>query len=192
LVPKFKGREVPFLGVLACEPWKTLEKVGMRNLQFESKLRLNRPRDEVFKFFSDAQNLEEITPPWLQFQVVSKLPVLMHPDAEIEYRLKIHRVPIVWRSRITVWDPPYRFVDEQVRGPYRMWIHEHRFMEDSGGTLCEDTVKYVPLGGAIINSLFVKRDIKKIFAYRSDRLQKILSDPRQAMFTGRRDNIAKF
>lgn len=148
----------------------------MRNFHFASKLWLNRPRDEVFKFFSDALNLEEITPPWLRFRVVSKLPIFMHRGAEIEYRLKIHGVPVGWCSRITTWDPPYRFVDEQVRGPYRMWIHEHRFVEESDGTLCEDNVRYVPPGGALINTLFVKRDIQKIFAYRSDRLEKIFGE----------------
>ena len=146
----------------------------MRNFQFESKLWLNRSRDEVFKFFSDALNLEEITPPWLRFRVVSKLPIIMHRGAEIEYALKIHGVPVRWRSCIAVWDPPYRFVDEQVRGPYRMWIHEHRFVEDSGGTLCEDNVRYVPIGGALINALFVARDIQKIFGYRAEQLRRIL------------------
>jgi len=145
----------------------------MRDFHFESRLWLNRPREEVFKFFSDALNLEKITPPWLRFRVVSKLPILMHQGAEIEYRIKIHGIPLGWCSRITVWDPPHRFVDEQVRGPYRMWIHEHRFVEESRGTLCEDNVRYVPRGGALINALFVERDMQKIFAYRSDGLQKI-------------------
>ena len=147
----------------------------MRNFQFESKLWLNRPRDGVFKFFSDALNLEEITPPWLRFRVVSKLPIMTR-GAEIEYGLRIHGVPARWRSRITVWDPPCRFVDEQVRGPYRVWIHEHRFVEESDGTRCEDSVRYVPLGGALVNKLFVERDIQKIFAFRSDRLQKIFAE----------------
>ena len=162
----------------------------MRNFHFESRLWLNRPRDEVFEFFSDALNLEEITPPWLRFRVVSKLPIDMHRGAEIEYRLKIHGVPVGWRSRITVWDPPYRFVDEQVRGPYRMWIHEHRFFEDSGGTLCQDNVSYLSRGGTLINVLFVERDIHKIFAHRSDRLQKIFgeSSARSLMRTGINDS----
>ena len=152
----------------------------MRNFQFESELWLNRPRDEVFAFFSDALNLEEITPPWLRFRVVSKLPIMMRRGAEIEYGLKIRGVPVRWRSRITVWDPPCRFVDEQVCGPYRMWIHEHRFVEDSGGTLCEDNVRYVPIGGALINALFVARDIQKIFGYRAEQLRRILQDHKES------------
>jgi ligand-binding SRPBCC domain-containing protein len=75
-----------------------------------------------------------------------------------------------------VWDPPHHFVDEQVRGPYRIWIHEHRFLESSGGTSCEDHVQYAPLGGVLINKLFVERDVRKIFAYRLDRLQEIFGD----------------
>jgi ligand-binding SRPBCC domain-containing protein len=150
----------------------------MRTFSFRSQLWLERPRNEVFPFFSNALNLEEITPPWLRFQVVSKQPIAMHRGAEIEYRLKIHGVPVRWRSQFTVWDPPHRFVDEQVRGPYRIWIHEHRFIEDSGGTLCEDNVQYAPPGGALVNKLFVARDIQKIFAYRSEQLRKIFGgDP---------------
>jgi ligand-binding SRPBCC domain-containing protein len=140
---------------------------------FRSRLWLDRPRDEVFPFFSNALNLEEITPAWLRFRIVSKLPIQMHEGVEIEYRLRIRGIPIRWRSRITSWDPPHCFVDEQVRGPYRLWVHEHRFSEDSGGTLCEDNVKYIPLGGALANKLFVESDIQKIFAYRSEQLRNI-------------------
>jgi ligand-binding SRPBCC domain-containing protein len=145
----------------------------MRTFRFQSRLWIPRPRNEVFEFFSSALNLETITPAWLQFRVVSAPPIHMFRGAEIEYRLKIHRFPVTWQSRITVWDPPQRFVDEQVRGPYRRWIHEHRFLEESYGTSCQDEVEYAPLGGALINTLFVERDIRGIFAYRSDRLQKI-------------------
>lgn len=145
----------------------------MRVFSFQSQLRLARTRNEVFDFFAKAQNLEEITPPWLQFRIDSDLPAQMHEGMEIGYRLRIRGVPVRWRSRITVWDPPCRFVDEQVRGPYRVWIHEHRFVEDSGGTLCEDNVRYAPPGGTVANWLFVRRDIQKIFAYRSDCLRRI-------------------
>ena len=100
----------------------------------------------------------------------------MHPGAEIEYRLKVRGFPLRWKSKITVWEPPHRFVDEQLRGPYRIWIHEHRFTDEAGGTLCEDHVQYAPLGGALINKLFVARDVQKIFAYRSERLQQIFGE----------------
>lgn len=143
----------------------------MRILHFAARLWLPRPRIEVFDFFSNASNLEEITPPWVQSQVVAPTPIRIQQGTEIDYRLKIRGLPVRWRSRITVWDPPRRFVDEQVRGPYRNWMHEHRFSEGSGGTLCEDSVTYAPPGGALINKLFVERDVRQIFGCRSDRLQ---------------------
>ena len=148
----------------------------MRIFHFQSRLWLPRPRSEVFEFFSNALNLEGITPLWLQFRVVTALPIRVCKGAEIEYRLRIRGIPVGWRSMITVWDPPHRFVDEQVSGPYRMWIHEHRFIDDSGGTSCEDNVQYAPLGGVLINKLFAERDVRKIFAYRFDRLREIFGD----------------
>jgi len=138
---------------------------------------LDRPRDEVFAFFADALNFQEITPPWLQFRVVSKLPIQIREGAEIDYRLRIRGIPVGWRSRITAWDPPRRFVDERVSGPYRLWIHEHRFTEHAGGTSCEDNVQYAPLGGPLVNTLFVKREVEKIFSFRSEQLRKIFGSP---------------
>lgn len=143
----------------------------MKTYQFNSKLWLPRKRKEIFSFFTDACNLEEITPSWLQFRVVSPTPIRMQVGTEIDYRLRIRGIPIRWRSRITVWDPPYRFVDEQVLGPYRMWVHEHLFTEIGGHTRCEDHVEYAVFGGSLVNYFFVKRDIRSIFAYRSERLQ---------------------
>lgn len=145
----------------------------MRLFEFRSRLWLPRPLNQVFEFFSNASNLEEITPPWLQFRVTMPQPIEMREGVEIAYRLKVRGIPIGWRSRITVWDPPHRFVDEQLRGPYRAWIHEHTFHDESGGTACEDHVRYAPIGGAIVNKLLVERDVKKIFAYRSARLAEI-------------------
>ena len=145
----------------------------MRRFQFQSTLWVPRPREEVFAFFSDALNLERITPPWLQFHVITPTPIRMEVGTQIDYRIKIRGIPARWRSRITVWEPPGRFVDEQVRGPYRLWVHEHRFTEDSTGTVCEDHVQYAPPGGALINRLFVERDIRNIFSYRTERLRQI-------------------
>jgi ligand-binding SRPBCC domain-containing protein len=149
----------------------------MKIFHFESALWLPRTRPEVFAFFADALNLEKITPPWLEFHVTTPQPIQMREGAEIEYRLKIRGIPIRWRSRITVWDPPRRFVDEQLRGPYRLWVHEHHFTEESGGTSCEDSVQYAPLGGALINKLMVERDVRQIFAYRSGRLKEMYGLP---------------
>lgn len=161
----------------------------MRIFHFAARLWLPRPRIEVFDFFSNASNLEEITPPWVQFQVVTPTPIRIRQGTEIDYRLKIRCLPVRWRSRITAWDPPHRFVDEQLRGPYRKWIHEHRFSEESGGTLCEDSVTYAPLGGALINKLFVERDVRQIFAYRSDRLQVLFQG--ELVRTSRKQNASE-
>jgi ligand-binding SRPBCC domain-containing protein len=144
----------------------------MKLLEFRDTLFLPHPRPEIFDFFAQATNLQEITPPWLHFHLLSP-PGEIHQGIEIDYRLKIHAIPVRWRSKITVWDPPTRFVDEQLRGPYRVWIHEHRFTDQNGGTLCEDHVRYAVPGGALIAKLFVNRDIRTIFNYRSKRLKEI-------------------
>jgi ligand-binding SRPBCC domain-containing protein len=145
----------------------------MKILEFHSQMRVPRQIDEVFRFFGDALNLEQLTPPWLRFRVLTPAPIAMREGTEIEYKLKIRGFPARWKSKITAWEPPLRFVDEQVRGPYRVWIHEHRFTANAGGTLCEDYVKYSPLGGVLIDRLFVARDIKKIFEFRSRRLREL-------------------
>jgi ligand-binding SRPBCC domain-containing protein len=137
---------------------------------FEDELWIPRGRDEVFPFFADARNLSEITPPWVQFQVLTPAPIVIQPGALIDYRIRVHGLPIRWRTEITEWDPPHRFVDVQLRGPYTLWHHTHMFEEQDGGTLCTDKVNYRPRGGAIINRLFVRKDVQKIFAYRRKRL----------------------
>lgn len=152
----------------------------MNTFRFESRLWLPRPITEVFDFFSNALNLEELTPSSLRFQILTPAPIHLHRDTVIDYRLRIRGIPLRWRSKISVWDPPHRFVDEQLRGPYRQWIHEHRFSEFLGGTTCEDTVNYAPLGGALINKLFVAREVRQIFAYRSHRLLAIFPQSKTA------------
>jgi ligand-binding SRPBCC domain-containing protein len=139
----------------------------------ESELWLPRPLDEVFAFFSNAHNLDRITPPWLHFQVLTPPPIPMHVGQRIDYRLRVRGVPIRWQSEITAWEPPHRFVDEQRRGPYRAWIHEHTFEAQDGGTLARDLVQYAVLGGALVNRLFVARDVERIFAFRSEMLREI-------------------
>jgi ligand-binding SRPBCC domain-containing protein len=133
--------------------------------------RLPRPPAEVFHFFADARNLEAITPPWLGFTVSTPGPIEMRPGAAIEYRLKLHAVPIRWRTTIAVWDPPQRFVDVQIRGPYRLWHHTHDFEpDDDGGTVMRDTVRYaIPFGplGNLAHRLLVRRDLEAIFDFRS-------------------------
>ena len=126
-------------------------------------------RDEVFAFYADAFNLEAITPPWLGFRVVTPGPIEMKPGAMIEYRLNLHGIPVRWLTEIEIWEPGRRFVDTQVRGPYRLWRHTHFFEDDPEGTRVRDSVSYeIPLGrlGALADRLFVRRDLARIFDYR--------------------------
>jgi ligand-binding SRPBCC domain-containing protein len=143
----------------------------MTVFQFERAITLPRPRAEVFPFFAAPENLEALTPPWLRFRITTPLPIVMETGALIRYRLRLKGLPLAWTSRITAWDPPRRFVDEQVSGPYRLWIHEHTFEERRGGTVVRDVVRYAVPGGRLVNALFVKRDLERIFAYRHARLR---------------------
>ena len=139
---------------------------------FQTELWLPVPREKVFPFFADARNLEVITPPWLNFNVLTPGHIEMHVGAIIDYRLRVHGVPVRWRTEITGWNPPFSFCDEQRRGPYRLWRHTHTFEEKNGSTLCRDEVVYADPGGALVNWLFVRHDVKKIFAYRAAVLQR--------------------
>jgi ligand-binding SRPBCC domain-containing protein len=141
--------------------------------QLETELWLPRCREQVFPFFADAFNLETLTPPWLHFEVLTPRPIQMRAGLRINYRLKLHGCPLRWQSEITAWDPPRRFVDEQRRGPYRAWIHEHLFEQRNGGTLAKDLVRYDVLGGWLINRLFVRSDVERIFRFRQARLQEV-------------------
>ena len=135
------------------------------------------PLREVFAFFADPQNLETITPPWLQFEIKTRGPVEMRPGALIDYRLRLHGVPLAWRSEITVWDPPRRFVDVQVRGPYRLWCHQHLFEECHGRTLVHDHVDYAVPGGRLVQKFLVARAVGRIFEFRRRKLEDIFRIP---------------
>lgn len=147
----------------------------MRVRNFQSQLWLPRPRDEVFAFFADAQNLDLITPPWLHFRTVTAGSGEMRVGMVMNHRLRLHGFSLRWRSQITAWDPPARFVDEQVRGPYQLWIHEHRFEEQNGGTLVQDDVRYAVLFDFLIHQLFIRPDIERIFIYREKKLREIFA-----------------
>jgi ligand-binding SRPBCC domain-containing protein len=125
--------------------------------------------DAVFGFFSDALNLEAITPPWLGFRVVTPPPIHMAAGTLIEYRLRLHGIPVRWLTRIEAWEPGVRFVDVQLRGPYRLWHHTHSFEPHDEGTLVRDTVRYsLPLGaiGRLAHAVLVRRDLEQIFDFR--------------------------
>lgn len=130
------------------------------------------PLAETFEFFSRAENLEAITPPWLRFRITSPTPIEMRVGEQIRYRLRLHGVPVSWLTRIEAWEPPHRFVDAQLRGPYALWHHTHTFEHlDPGHTRMTDVVRYAhrfgPLG-EIGERLVVKRDLERIFDYRRD------------------------
>ena len=128
--------------------------------------------EELFPFFADPGNLEQLTPPWLRFQMRGDVGE-MRVGARFDYRLRIHGVPLTWQSEITVWDPPYRFVDVQIRGPYRSWIHEHTFEPENDGTLMKDYVQYAVMGGALVRNLLVAPDLQRIFEYRRNHLNSL-------------------
>jgi ligand-binding SRPBCC domain-containing protein len=133
----------------------------------ETECVIPRPVEEVFPFFSDARNLEAITPPDLRLRVTTGEPIEMKAGALIDYTLRVRGLPMRWRTRITAWEPGRRFVDEQIKGPYRQWIHEHTFFAEGGSTRMRDVVRYrVPMDFLVHNWL-VRPDIERIFAFRS-------------------------
>jgi ligand-binding SRPBCC domain-containing protein len=139
----------------------------------ESTQWLPRQPEDIFDFYADAFKLEQLTPPWLRFRVVTPPPIEIQQGSEIAYRLRLHGITVSWRSRITQWEPPFSFVDEQINGPYRYWMHRHTFTPERGGTLIRDLVHYDVLGGWLIDRLLVRRDLRGIFAYRQERLHEI-------------------
>ncbi len=144
----------------------------MKIREFQTELWLPLPPAEIFPFFADATNLETLTPPWLNFKIITPTPIAMRAGALIDYRLRVHGLPVRWRTRINEWQPPHRFVDEQLRGPYRQWIHEHTFAARDGGTLARDVVRYaVPLD-FLTHRWLVRPDVEKIFAFRAQALKK--------------------
>ncbi|NIN73326.1 MAG: CDP-paratose 2-epimerase [Gemmatimonadetes bacterium] len=141
----------------------------------EARTELARPLDEVFDFFANAHNLEALTPPFLRFEILTPDPIILRKGTIIDYRLRLRGIPVRWRSEISVWEPPHRFVDTQLRGPYRWWIHEHRLELAGRGTLMTDRVEYGVLGGDIINRLLVAPDLRRIFAYRAQRVAELIA-----------------
>jgi hypothetical protein len=137
----------------------------------ERSQRLAVPLERAFELYSEARNLERITPPWLGFRVTTPAPIEMRAGTLIEYRLKLHGATVRWRTRIEAWEPPLRFVDVQLRGPYALWEHTHTF-EPAGehAVVIGDRVRYaLPFGplGELAHAAFVRRDLQRIFDYRT-------------------------
>ena len=143
---------------------------GGRVYVLKRRQRLELSLQRAFEFYAEARNLAVITPPWMGFEVITPGPIEMRVGALIDYRLKLHGVPLRWRTRIDVWEPPVRFIDVQVRGPYALWEHTHTFEPDGEhAVLIGDRVRYaIPLGplGQIAHAAFVKRDLERVFDYR--------------------------
>ena len=152
----------------------------MRIHTLETTQRLPGPPETVFPFFADARNLEAITPPLLRFRVLTPGPIEMRVGTHIQYRLRVRGLPVSWQTLIQAWEPPHRFVDVQIRGPYALWHHTHEFVAtaDGTGTLMTDRVRYAvgfgPLGSLAVRAL-VRRDVEAIFAFRREAIVPLLA-----------------
>jgi ligand-binding SRPBCC domain-containing protein len=136
---------------------------------------INKTLSEVFEFFSNAENLNKITPPDMQFKILTPLPIIIKKGTLIDYKIKVNGIPFKWQTEISEREPNKRFVDKQLKGPYRVWIHEHTFEEKDGKTIMNDHVQFLSPGWflePIINKLFIEKKVKGIFAYR----EKILTN----------------
>jgi ligand-binding SRPBCC domain-containing protein len=147
-----------------------------RTFFLESQVVVAGAIEDVFRFFADAGNLERLTPPWLRFQILTQSPIEMRVGARIDYRLRVRGIPLRWQSEITAWEPPRRFLDEQRRGPYRLWVHEHTFESVEGGTRVRDHVAYAVPGGWLVQRWFVGPDLQRIFEYRRRALQQMFAN----------------
>lgn len=149
----------------------------MARFQLDRIQIIPRPRSEVFQFFSQASNLEKLTPAFLKFQILTPEPIEMKPGTLIDYRLRLYGLPVRWRTRIERFEPEKSFVDKQLWGPYRYWQHLHEFKDVPGGTEMSDCVQYeLPLGflGRVARALFVRRSLKRIFDFRTKAVKEIL------------------
>jgi ligand-binding SRPBCC domain-containing protein len=157
----------------------------MGNYVLERAQIIERPLGDTFEFFSDAYNLEKITPSFLRFRILTPRPIRMCAGAVIDYELSLFGVPFRWRTLIEEWEPGRRFVDSQIKGPYALWHHTHTF-EAVGPdrTLMRDRVEYrVPLGplGSLARALFVGRMLEKIFDYRAETTARLLAPDPQSL-----------
>jgi len=143
---------------------------------FESTTILNERIDKVFDFFCNAENLQKLTPDSLNFKIKSELPIKMEKGALIDYRINLYGIPVNWKTEITEWEPPYKFEDTQLKGPYKLWKHQHIFKEVGNKTEMTDIVDYNPKGwpfNTLLNKLFVRKEVEKIFQFREQKIQTV-------------------
>lgn len=152
----------------------------MKTYHLETRLWLPQGRDQVFEFFADPRNLERLTPEWLQFKILTPPEVEIRQGALLDYRLRLRGIPLHWQSEIAVWQPPRRFVDRQTKGPYSLWVHEHTFADQDGGTLVGDKVQYAVFGGRLAQKYFVEPDLQRIFQYRHRVLEGLFNPDKRA------------
>lgn len=154
------------------------EDPGVKTYELQTEVRIPGTLDRVFAFFADAGNLELLTPPWLSFRILTPRPIAMSVGVLIDYRIGVRGIPMRWRSEITAWEPPFRFVDEQRRGPYRLWVHEHSFRQDGTVVVVRDHVRYAVPGGPglerLVHAALVRPDLHRIFRYRVDAMNRLL------------------
>ena len=152
----------------------------MKTYTFKKEQEISKNILEVFDFFSRPENLSIITPPKMQFNIMTPSPIEMKDGALIDYTVKILGLPIKWRTLITKYDPPNIFIDQQLKGPYSLWHHTHTFKKiNDNETLIGDTVIYaVPFSfiGSIVHSIYIKRDLERIFSYRTKKIKEIFND----------------
>jgi ligand-binding SRPBCC domain-containing protein len=147
----------------------------MKTFRLQTQLWLPQPRDKIFAFFADPRNLDRLTPEWLKFRIETADTSKIGCGARLDYRLRVHGIPIRWRSEISAWDPPNLFIDRQSKGPYALWIHRHTFVESDGGTIVGDDVEYAVPGGALVQKFLVAPDLARIFSYRHRVLEEIFN-----------------
>lgn len=150
----------------------------MRTYVLEREQWLPKPLDDVFSFFSRPENLQVITPPWVDFRTV-EAPRALAAGSLIRYRLRWHRMPIRWTTEISEWNPPRGFVDRALSGPYALWNHEHSFATENGGTTMRDRVTYaLPFGpiGRLAHWIVVQRDVERLFDFRAEAMRRLFPD----------------
>lgn len=155
-----------------------------RDFLLRAEQDIPQPLSEVFPFFTDAFNLERITPTHLRFRILTRPPIRMAEGTLIDYRISLRGLPMAWRTRITKWNPPHEFEDTQTRGPYRVWVHTHTFEPRGDTTRMTDVVRYRPplrVLGRLANKVVIERDLRKIFEFRRDAVREAFAPMKPAV-----------